>query len=125
MKLILSLVLLFGLSGCSFFQSTGCAVSKAISVSVAPVVATSLNCSNAAAISTWLDAKMAAVKICTAPPPVQAFAGVAGAIFCQPIIDMVAQAAVNSLPGDWGCAGGSTLTDAAKLQLLAACQKAL
>lgn len=137
MRLLVSIALAVGLSGCSWFQKNQvlCDLGKSVSSLVAAQVATQLTCKNLDAVKADLDAQIAKIKIsgtgicempAPAPQPVGAISaqGAIGDVICGPVVDSLAAGLLVQIPAAWGCTGGP-LTDTIKLQLLTACKKAI
>lgn len=128
MRLILVGVLAFAFTGCTFFKSSGCEVSKGVSSLVAANIASLLTCKNVDAISAALDAELAKTKICEASAQkslaVVETQSAIGLIICEPVINALSTGVLAQLPASWECSGGP-LTDGVRAKLLEACQKAL
>lgn len=149
-NLVLILCLIFA-AGCTkekvqeAINTQVCAGQAAVVTALSASLVKNLECSNAEAVTAFLSAKAADLKVCkVAADPAQiavvaklkaqmslphggklkALPPIVGELVCQPLVDMLSASAMKAIPADWGCTGGAGIP-AAEAKLLAACHSAL
>lgn len=131
MKFLIAFLLSFALFGCTQTKPLVCDLSKSVSSLVAAQISTQLTCKNLDAVKASVDAQLVKLKLCDQPAPAiiaakgaMATKSVIGDTICGPVIEGLLAGVLSTLPTEWACSGGP-VTDSVKVQLLAACQKAL
>lgn len=102
MKLLALLaVLCVTVTGCT--KSPGCVVQDAAATTLAPVIATGLQCSNPEAIKASIAAAGEKIGLCKSSAA-QSFGGEA----CKLVTGALVESLAGNIPAEWGC----TATDA-------------
>lgn len=119
-------------TGCTKSNPVVCDVSKSVSSLVAAQISSQLTCKNLDAVKASLDKQLEAIKVCEKAeaaaqpaPGTVSTQGVVGNAICGPVIEAVVALGASQLPAEWQCSGSGPITDSLKLQLIAACQKAI
>lgn len=119
MKLFLAcLVAMSGLTGCTS-KTPVCDAAKAVSGSVATVIASQLACKNPDAIKATLVEELTKLNVCTSGGANAS--GLVGDIICPNLVAGLYSGVLGKLPAAWQCGGGA-VGDQLKAQLLAACK---
>jgi len=112
-------------------KDVGCAIESAVTGSISQVVATSLNCTNQAAVQASLQSAFGNANLCaTASMAKQASLksdrpkGVIGDLACPVAVSAAMGFLSNQVPTTWGCSVGATAS-ALSAALVAACEAAI
>ena len=114
-KLALVLIALVSMSACTKAQ-VGCAVQNTLVTAMSQGIATTLQCSNTAAIAASLNTAAAGLNMCPATASLSL-----PTAFCQPLVSiLVSSVASTTIPAAWGCSAAVAQADITNY-LLAAC----
>lgn len=138
MKYVICVIGILFLSACTTtnpslqpIQSVGCDAETAVTTAMAGTIATTLNCSNQAAIQSSLQVALGNVNFCAQATAAQAQAklkkvfskGIVADLACPIVVNVLIGYGTSSVPTVWGC---STSTNASTLSaaLTSACELA-
>lgn len=113
---ILAILFLVPVIGCNSL-SPGCIIEDKVVAAASSAIVTNLSCTNAAQITSDLEAVIAPLNLCKTPT------GSVANAFCPLVVSTVVNLAASKVPAAWGCSAvgsvGAASLDAA---LLTACE---